>query len=99
MKARFFYGAPIFSNSPKLFVLTEDGILYSQVSEYNTTKIEQTEHLSFSNFSIRDFESEDYPTFLEIDFKKACDIPLTNQVNWINRYILSKSKTSETAAY
>ena len=89
MNARFFYGAPIFTNSPKLMVLTEDGILYSEVKEYEVTKIEKFENVSYSNFSEKDYENEDYPVLLEIGHQEAREMPLAGQPNWIERYILS----------
>ncbi len=89
MNARFFYGAPIFTNSPKLMVLSEDGILYSEIKEYEVTKIEKIQNVSFSDFVEKDYENEDYPVLLEIGFQEACDMPLAGQPNWIDRYVLN----------
>lgn len=90
MNARFFYGAPIFTNSPKLMVLSEDGILYSEVKEYEVTKIEKMDNVPYSEFIEKEFENEDYPVLLEIGYQEAREMPLANQPNWIDRYVLNK---------
>lgn len=87
MNARFFYGAPIFTNSPKLMVLTEDGVLYSEVKEYEVTRIQKTENLSYRHFEEKKFETEDYPVLLEIGLQEAREMPLAGQANWIDRYV------------
>ena len=93
MNARFFYAAPIFTNSPKLLVLTEDQVLYSEHREYEVIKVEKNNNVSFDGFSEKDFESEDYPILLEIGYKEAREMPLAGQANWIDRYISSKHVT------
>ncbi|MGB0391372.1 MAG: hypothetical protein ACPGRC_08885 [Salibacteraceae bacterium] len=91
MNARFFYGAPIFSNSPKLLVLTEDGVLYSEVKEYEVINIEKTVNVSYTNFQEKNFENEDYPVLLEIGHQEAREMPLAGQPNWIDRYVSTKN--------
>jgi hypothetical protein len=97
MNARFFYAAPIFTNSPKLLVLTEDEVLYSEHREYEVIKVEKNTNVSFDGFSEKDFESEDYPILLEIGYKEAKEMPLAGQANWIDRYISSKHVSMDIA--
>ncbi|MFT4753963.1 MAG: hypothetical protein ACI9GM_000087 [Salibacteraceae bacterium] len=97
MNARFFYGAPIFSNSPKLLVLTEDGVLYSEIREYEVTTVDKIDNVAYSNFVEKNFENEDYPILLEIEYPEARDMPLAGQANWIDRYVNSKNINVEMA--
>jgi hypothetical protein len=97
MNARFFYGAPIFTNSPKLMVLTEDGVLYSEVKEYEVTNVESINNVSYSNFIEKNFENEDYPILLEIGLQEAREMPLSGQPNWIDRYVDTKNISVEMA--
>ncbi len=97
MNARFFYAAPIFTNSPKLMVLTEDQILYSEHREYEVTKVEKKANINFDGFSEKDYESEDYPILLEIGYTEAKEMPLAGQANWIDRYVTSKNVTLDRA--
>lgn len=87
MKARFFYAAPIFTNTPKLLVLTSDGTLYSEVKEFQITQIEKSENHNFEAFDIKSFENEDYPVILEVDYQEAKEMVLNGQPNWIDNYI------------
>lgn len=91
MNARFFYAAPIFTNSPKLMVLTDDSVLYSEHREYEVINIDRQENVGFEDFNISEFESEDYPVILEISFTEAREMPLLGQPNWIDRYTAQKN--------
>jgi hypothetical protein len=97
MNARFFYAAPIFTNSPKLMVLTEDSVLYSEHREYEVLKVEKSTKVNFDNFNVSEFENEDFPILLEIDYKEARDMPLAGQANWVERYVMNKSITIKMA--
>lgn len=97
MNARFFYAAPIFTNSPKLMVLTEDNILYSEIKEYEMVNIERVSDVSFATFSEKEFENEDFPVLLEIGYNEAKDMPLAGQPNWIDRYVSSNNISVEMA--
>jgi hypothetical protein len=97
MNARFFYGAPIFTNSPKLLVLSEDGVLYSETREYEVTRVEKIDNVAYSNFIEKNYENEDYPILLEIGHEEAREMPLAGQANWIDRYINSKNINVEMA--
>jgi hypothetical protein len=91
MNARFFYAAPIFTNSPKLMVLTEDSVLYSEHRDFEVINVERKENVSFTEFEIKDFENEDYPVILEINYAEAREMPLLGQPNWIDRYTAQKN--------
>lgn len=91
MNARFFYAAPIFTNSPKLLVLTDDSVLYSEHRDFEVINVERSTDVNFDNFKIADYESEDYPVILEINYAEAREMPLLGQPNWIDRYAAQKS--------
>lgn len=97
MNARFFYAAPIFTNSPKLMVLSDNSVLYSEYRDYKVLKVDKKEGVSFDNFEVSKFETEEYPILLEIGFKEAADMPLNGQANWINRYIENNHISVEMA--
>ena len=97
MNARFFYAAPIFTNAPKLMVLSENSVLYSEYRDYEVLKVDKKEGVNFDSFEISNFETEDYPILLEIGFKEAADMPLNGQANWINRYIKNNNISVEMA--
>lgn len=97
MNARFFYAAPIFTNSPKLMVLTEDSVLYSEHYEFDVIETEKNIVENYSSFSVSDYESEDFPIILEIDFEEAKSIRLNGESNWIERYVADRSISAELA--
>tara|TARA_R110002050_G_C8944901_1_gene512904 strand:- start:1566 stop:1868 length:303 start_codon:yes stop_codon:yes gene_type:complete len=90
MKARYFYAPAIFSIIPKIYVLTEDLALYTEVRDCALVTIENLEADSFSNFVPSQHETEEYPILLEIEQKEALSTSLNIQANWINRYISEK---------
>lgn len=91
MNARFFYAAPIFSNSPKLMVLTDDSVLYTEHREFEVIKVEKLTDVNFRDFIEKDYENEDYPVLLEIGYEEARNMPLAGQANWIDRYVAHKN--------
>lgn len=91
MKARFFYAAPIFTNSPKLMVLTDDSVLYSEHNEFDVLKVEKTIVKNYHDFSVSDYECEDFPVILEIDYEEARSMRLNGENNWIERYVANHS--------
>ena len=93
----FFNAAPIFTNSPKLMVLTEDSVLYSEHYEFDVVETEKNVVENFSTFSVSDYESEDFPIILEIDFEEARSIRLNGETNWIERYVADRSINAEMA--
>ena len=97
MNARFFYAAPIFTNSPKLLVLTENSVLYSEFREYEILKVEKLDGVGYDNFEVSKFETEDYPVLLEIGYKEAADMPLNGQANWVDRYVKNNNISVEMA--
>jgi len=97
MNARFFYAAPIFTNSPKLMVLTEDSVLYSEHRDFEVINVERQTGVNYTAFNLSDYENEDYPILLEIKFEEAREIPLQGQPNWIDRYAAQKNINVEMA--
>lgn len=91
MNARFFYAAPVFNNSPKLLVLTEDSVLYSEHRDFEVIRVERQTGFDFYNFDFSEHETEDYPIILEISYDEARDMPLNGQPNWIDRYAAQKN--------
>ena len=90
MKIRYFYSPAIFFTQPKLFVLTEDRVLYSESRDLSVTQIDQVEVKSFVDFNPKEHESEDYPILLEISSTEAKEISETLRFDWIHRYLLNK---------
>lgn len=97
MNAKFYYAAPIFTNVPKLIVVTEDGVLYSEHKEYDVLKIDRKTNINFTTFSESDYECEEYPVLLEITYQEAREMPLNGQSNWIDRYASNKQITVQMA--
>lgn len=91
MKARFFYAPQIFSTWPKLFILTEDGKLYTEfLNRFKLIKSEQ--EVDFVNFNSDAFKFEGYQPLQEITHDEALQVQLVKQNNWIQSYILRKSQ-------
>lgn len=91
MKARFFYAPQIFSTWPKLFILTEDGKLYTEyLYRFNLIKSEQ--QVDFVNFNSEQFKFEGYQTLQEITQDEALQVQLVKQNNWVQSYLLRKSQ-------
>jgi len=89
MKARFFYAPQIFSTWPKLFILTEDGKLYTEyLYRFNLIKSEQ--QVDFVSFNSDKFKFEGYQTLQEITQDEALQVQLVKQNNWIKSYLLRK---------
>ena len=89
MEARFFYGAATHRTWPKLFVLTEDGILYTQFLDFMSPKsMENT--FDFKTFEATDYSWSDYQSLVEIDEETAKSKNLTKQSNWIESYLNKK---------
>ena len=97
MKIKYFYSPAIFSNQPKLYILTEDCILYSESRDYSVVQIDRCQVDSFEDFDPKSQESEDYPIFLEIDEMEATKISEDLRPNWMRRYILEKNGGKQQA--
>lgn len=91
MNAKLFYAAPIFTNIPKIMVLTQDGILYTEFQEYDVLKIETQDGVNFDNFNVNDFECEDYPVWLPLTINEAQEMQFAGQPTWIHRYLSEKN--------
>lgn len=86
MKTRFFYAAHSHNTWPKLFVLSEDGRLYSEYLDYMRPAIID-ESVNFETFKASDYSFGGYQTMVEIDEATAKSKTLTRQPNWIQRYL------------
>jgi hypothetical protein len=89
MKARFFYAPQIFSTWPKLFILTEDGKLYTEYL-YRFKLIKSEQQVDFVNFNSDAFKFEGYQPLQEITQDEALQVQLVKQNNWIQSYLLRK---------
>lgn len=97
MDVRYFYAPAIFSPNPKLYVLTGDGILYSESRDFSVIQIERSEVDDFDDFDPKSFHSEDHPILVEISKNEAEELSLNTQANWVKRYLLEKRIFSESA--
>lgn len=95
MKVKYYYSPAIFSNQPKLFVLTDDGILYSESRDYALIQIDRCKVDSFLDFNPKNHETEEYPILLEIDEMEATKISEDLRPNWVRRYLLEKKVFSK----
>jgi hypothetical protein len=93
--ARYFLAPEVKENGlntwTKLFVLTEDNILYCEYLEYMRPALVK------KNFDFKEFKASDYSWgagrfqhLQEIDYKTAQNIVLERQANWIDAYLQKK---------
>ncbi|MGB1003581.1 MAG: hypothetical protein ACPGVC_05090 [Salibacteraceae bacterium] len=97
MNVRYFYAPAIFSSDPKLYVLTDDNVLYSETRNLSVIQVERTEVKNFKDFDPSNHQTEDHPILIEISSVEAKDITLNTQANWVKRYLLEKRVFSERA--
>jgi hypothetical protein len=91
MKARYFYAKAVYNTWRKLFVLTEDNVLYCEYLNYMVpAKI--IKKASFENFKATDYKWNNYQTLEEVDYDRIINIKLTSQNNWIDSYLNSKKE-------
>ncbi|MCL1143219.1 DUF1643 domain-containing protein [Shewanella gaetbuli] len=83
---RFFYAKKTYNTWPKLFVLSDDGVLYSEYLNHNKLTIYK-ESVSCSGFDDNQFKWEGYQPIVEINRGEALCTRLTNQVNWVEQYM------------
>jgi hypothetical protein len=88
MKTRFFYAPQAFNTWPKLFVLTEDGVLYCEYLNFNQLNAIRKQ-VDFEKFKASDYEYGGYQKMEEIDEETAKSKLLKNQSNWITIYLNS----------
>ncbi|GHF02950.1 hypothetical protein [Thalassotalea profundi] len=85
-KYRFFYAKESHKTWPKLFVLSNDGVLYCEyLDHYNPTVFK--EQVEYSTFDADKFKWNGYQTIVEIDRNTAVETKLTKQPNWVLNYI------------
>lgn len=96
-KARFFIAEGVYRTWPKVAVLTDDGVLYSEYLTYmKPTKFQQA-NFDFNTFTGSDFsfgEKEHgraYQPLREVSFQEAANFPLRSQVNWVKKYVQDKN--------
>lgn len=96
MKARYFYAEPAYNTWKKLFVLTEDDILYCEYLDHNAPAKIIRKNTCFSNFKASDYSWGGYQSLVEVDYNTLSNTVLTNQSNWISEYIKIKKKELTT---
>lgn len=90
--ARFFEAPEVmvkgFNTWQKLFVLTEDNILYCEYLEWNNPA-KVIKEFDYKNFNASDYSwgRGEFQHLREIDYETARNIKLINQKNWIDRYL------------
>jgi len=90
MKARFFLAKACFNTWKKLFILTEDGNLYSEYLIFmNPSNI--TLEFDFKTFNSSDYRWGGYQALVEIGEEQALKERLTYQSNWIAKYLKFKN--------
>lgn len=85
---RFFYAEEAYNTWPKLFVLSEDGTLYSEYLDYNKPTTFKRK-VNFSSFQPSLFKWNSYQSIVEIDRETATSKRLIKQENWVSRYLNS----------
>lgn len=86
MKARFFYAPPCYNTWPKLYVLTEDGKLYSEYLNFMRPATD-IKKFDFASFQASDYKWDGYQSLTEINYQSAITKELTRQENWVERYV------------
>lgn len=88
---KFFYAPYIYRTWPKIYVLSEDGILYSKyLFKYNYS--EDTKQFNFVDFKESDYSYGGYQKMHEISFDVALKTNLISQSNWVKEYVSHKTK-------
>lgn len=88
-KTRFFYAPAIHRTWPKIFVLTEDGLLYCEYLEQNKVN-KFNKRVSNIDFDEGEFKWGGYQSMHEIEKPEAISVKLTNQNNWVLSYLDNK---------
>ena len=85
-KVRFFIGYACYSTWTKLFVLSYDGVFYSEYLNFmQDTTINK--RFDFATFKESDYSYGGYQHLKEISKEEALRVTLTRQANWIARYL------------
>ena len=101
MKIRFFVADGIHKTWPKIAVLTEDGVLYSEYLAWMKPVVFRKEGFEFESFKSEDFafgEEEHgnaYQPLREVGYEEAANFQLNSQGNWVTRYIEELATSSE----
>jgi hypothetical protein len=86
MNARFFYADACYNTWPKLYVLTEDGKLFSRYLFFMEPATD-TQHVDFHSFKASDYSWGGYQSLKEISYSKAIETKLRCQPNWVAAYM------------
>ena len=101
MKVRFFVADGIHKTWPKIAVLTEEGVLYSEYLAWMKPVIFRKEGFDFESFKSDDFafgEEEHgnaYQALREVKYEEAANFQLNSQGNWVKSYIERWAASSE----
>jgi len=85
-KIKFYYAEKTHETWAKLFVLTDDGILYCEYLDH-LKPATFSEKVDFSTFDASKFKWSNYQSIVEIDQDLAVKTALTRQKNWVLNYI------------
>ena len=97
MRARFFKAEAIYRTWPKIYVLTDDGVLYSEYLDFlKETKDKQS--FDFDSFRENDYSFGGYQKLIEFDENSARKFRLHQQENWVDAY-LKKNNAGEKGEY
>ena len=86
MKARFFLAPACYNTWTKLYVLTEDGKLFSRYLDYMKPATDSVT-VDFNSFSASDYSWSGYQDLKEINYSAAISTDLTRQPNWVSTYV------------
>ena len=90
INTRFFYAKPIEKTWPKLFILTLDGLFYSEYLHYNKISYVE-EQFDFFLFNESDYIFGGYQSIKEISKDEALSFELIEQENWVKRFLLKNN--------
>ena len=86
MTARFFIAPACYSTWTKVYVLTEDGTLYSEYLDYMRSATDRRQ-VDFESFNASDYSWSGYQHLRECTREEAIQQPLTRQRNWVLGYL------------
>lgn len=93
VQARFFIADEVHRTWPKIAVLTEDGVFYSQYLAWMKPVVFKKEGVDFDSFTAKDFSfgeqehGSGYQSIREVSCEEASNFRLKSQENWINQYL------------
>ena len=102
IRVRFFIADAVYKTWAKVAVLTDDGTLYSEYLAWMKPKVYKRVGLDFRTFEAKNFSfggdehGSEYQAIREVNYREATTLVLTQQANWVNRYLESKGIDPKT---